>query len=106
MDKGIFAEVKRIEEEAEEVLAEARRRRDDLLQKADTEAVDCRKASARKLEAEKTRLHEQHERELFEARLRIEEDFEARKDRLNRTAETRTDDLADHVAGRFLERSP
>ena len=103
MDKGIFAEVKRIEEEAEGVLSEARTGRDAVLEKARSAADECRQASARKLEAEQARLREQHERELFDERVRIEGDFEQRKDRLNRTLESRTDPLADWVAARFLE---
>lgn len=106
MDKDIFAEVRRIEEEAERILTEARAERDEILKKAEAEAAAYREQSAGKLEAGQARLREQHEQALLEERLRVEKDFETRRDRLNHTAENRTDELADWVVSRFLEQSP
>lgn len=105
MDKDIFAEVRRIEGEAERILAEARTERDDILKEAEAEAEAYREQSARKLEADQAHLHEQHERTLFNERAGIEKDFETRRDRLNRTAEHRIHELADWTADRFLEQS-
>ena len=103
MDKGIFAEVKRIEEKAEQILAEARTQHEEILRKAQEDAAAYREQSKKKFEAEQARLRREHEQKLAGESSSIEEDFKTRKARLDETSAHRTDDLADWVAGRFPE---
>jgi len=103
MDKGIFAEVERIEQKAEEILSDARARHDEMLQKAREDAAAYRERSKKKFDTEEARLRREHQEKLASQTSSIEEDFKTRKARLDKTSANRTDDLADWVVARFLE---
>jgi len=105
MDKDIFAEVKRIEEEAAQILAHAGADREKTLKGASEQAERYREESQKKLELEKRLLREEHESRLAKEKDRLEGEFEGRMKRLEDVADKQTDKLADWVVGRFLEES-
>ena len=105
MGKDIFAEVTRIENEAERILAQARTDRDAILKKAEADAVACREEAERSLADESRRLRAEHERRLAADQAALEEDFKNRKARLEDVSLRRTDPLADWIVRRFLEES-
>jgi F0F1-type ATP synthase membrane subunit b/b' len=103
MDKDIFAQVKHIEDEATALLEAARAERAQAIARARTEAAEYRADSKEKLETETRLLHEEHESALALKKDTLTKAFEDRKARLIGRAEARTDELADWLAGRFLE---
>ena len=105
MEKDIFAEVTRIEAEAEQILAQARSDRDEVLKNARDEATACREQSRKKLEEESRALREEHGRRLVERKASLEEDFNVRRARLDDVAAGQSESLADWLVSRFLEES-
>jgi len=102
MDTDIFAEVKRIESEAEAVLSQAEADREVALERARADAEAYRAESAGKLETESRLLRTEHEAKLAKETEHINADFDQEKRRLDTLAEERTEELADWVVKRFL----
>ena len=99
----VFAEVTRIEKEAEGILAQARSDRDALVKKAEADAAACREESQKRLARDSRALREEHQRRLAAEKTTLEEDFKVRKARLEAIALDRTAGLAEWVVSRFLQ---
>jgi vacuolar-type H+-ATPase subunit H len=102
MDQDIFAEVKRIETEAEAVLTTACADRKAALSKARADAEGIRAESAEKLSTERRLMREEHESRLAKEKEKLDATFEQRRRRLAESAGSRIDELAESVVKRFL----
>ena len=99
----VFAEVKRIESEAERLLSEARESSATAVQKAHADAAAYREAAAKTLESETSRLNAEHRKSLAEGRAAVEAEAVSRKARLDRVASRGVEPLADWVAESVLK---
>ena len=102
MPRDIFTEVRQIEEQAERILADARTIARETREHAGEELARCEGEAKRKFEAESARLRAEHASRLVGRKVALEEDFAARRTRLDETASHRVEELADAVASRLL----
>lgn len=100
----VFAEVKRIEDEAERLLSEARASAESSVAKAREEAEASHARARRQIEEERARLKAAQQRKIAEDVAAVEADFRARKARLDASARN-VDALAGLVADRLISES-
>ena len=100
----VFAEVKRIEDEAERLLSEARASAESSVAKAREDAEARRARAERQIEDERARLKAEQQRKIAEDVAAVEADFRGRKARLDETARE-VDALAGLVVDRLLKDS-
>jgi hypothetical protein len=101
----VFAEVKRIEDEAARLAAEAKAAGASALAQAREEAGAHRAQAGRALADESARMNASHEKKAAEGLAQIEADFRARRLRVEEASKN-VDALAGWVAERYLSENP
>ncbi len=99
----VFAEVKRIEDEAERILAEAKAAGQEAMRRAEAEAAGLREQTGKAVAAESARLRDEQGRKRAAEKAAVESDDAARKARIEHVASHGADALAAWVAARYLE---
>ena len=100
----VFAEVKRIEDEGDRLVTEAKASGAKALDKAKAEADAYRRQAETKLENESARLKAEQQKKIVEGVAAVEADFHARKDRVDQASKN-VDALAGWVAETYLKGS-
>ncbi len=101
---GLFADIARIEKQADEILGAARTRADDIRKKTEADVVELAEQTDRKIEQARAKLAEDYQVKTDRALTHIDVEFLKDEESLETTRENRLDELVGWTASQILDR--
>lgn len=103
-DKNIFAEIERIEKQADELLEKAKADADEITKKSGDEIERLAADTDREIEQANAKLDEEHKARTEQALMQIDVDFLREEEALETVCEERLNELVAWTADRITER--